>query len=270
LQFSLFVYPRYSHYYFGDYYDNAYLGIGIYPRFQSEGSHMWYDPFYTYDRWQNRRTEPRWQEHERQQYDLRRADTSLRPPTTYREMETRQARLPEPQRKDLQIARPLTAVVAAKATPLSFQKINSSTQKKIATEATSVQKFSEDRTRWESTPTVQKTAQPPTERKGPVTPQIGRKEPAPPPVAGISSVSPPMERTPLFVSPRAVQVTKPETVKIPKPPITGKPAASLKREVAPPPKPAEERQSTRDSKNPDTTRTNEPASQSSNSQRKNP
>ena len=33
LQVSLFAYPRYSHYYFGDYYDDAYLRIGIYPRF---------------------------------------------------------------------------------------------------------------------------------------------------------------------------------------------------------------------------------------------
>jgi hypothetical protein len=40
-----------------------------------------------------------------------------------------------------------------------------------------------------------------------------------------------------LVSPRAVQATKPETVKIPRPPITGKPA--------------EERLSTRDSKNQD-------------------
>jgi hypothetical protein len=44
-------------------------------------------------------------------------------------------------------------------------------------------------------------------------------------------------------------VTKPETVKIPKPPIVGRAAGSSKREAGPPPKPAEERQSTRDSKN---------------------
>ena len=69
------------------------------------------------------------------------------------------------------------------------------------------------------------------------------------PAEGKTSVSPPAERTPPFVSPRAVQVTKPETVKISRPPITGKPANSGKREVSPPPKSAAERQSTRDSKN---------------------
>ncbi len=249
LQFSLFAYPRYSHYYFGDYYDDAYLRIGIYPRFESERSHTWYDPIYRYDRWQNRRTEPRWEEHERHEYDLRRADKDLRPARTYHEMETRQARLPEPQRRDLQTAQPLTAVVAAKATPLSFQKIDSGTQRKIATQATSVHKFGEERKRWESAAMGQKTAQPPTEPKGPVAPLIERKEPVPAPVEGSSSVSPPMERTPPFVSPRAVRVTKPETVKIPRPSITGKPADSGTREVGPPPKPAEERQRTRGTKN---------------------
>jgi hypothetical protein len=90
-----------------------------------------------------------------------------------------------------------------------------------------------------------------------VTPRIERKEPVPAPVEGRSSVSPPTERTPPFVSPRAVQVTKPETVKIRRPPITGKPANSGKREVGPPPKPAEERQRTRDSKNQDANKNKE-------------
>ncbi len=240
LQLSLFAYPRYSHYYFGDYYDDAYLRIGIYPRFESERSHTWYDPFYTYDCWQNRHTEPRWEEHERHEYDLRRADKDLRPARTYHEMETRQARLPEPQRRDLQVARPLTVVVAARATPMTFQKINSGAQRRIATQATSMQKFGEQRNRWESTATTQKTTPPTTQRTGPVTPQAERREPAPAP-KGASSVSPPMERTPPFVSPRAVQATQPETVKI------SRPARPGKREVTPPAKPAAERQSTRDS-----------------------
>jgi len=211
---------------------------------------MWYDPIYNYDRWQNRRTEPRWEERERHEYDLRRADKDLRPARTYREMETRQARLPEPRRGDPQMARPLSAVVAAKATPLSFQKIDSGTQRKIATQATGAHKFREERNRWESTATGPKTPQSPTEHQGSVTPRIERKEPVPAPVEARSSASPPPpERTPPFVSPRAVQATRPETVRIPRPPITGRPANLGKRELGPPPKPAEERQSTRDSKN---------------------
>jgi hypothetical protein len=258
LQFSLFAYPRYSHYYFGDYYDDAYLRIGIYPRFWSERNAGWYDPFYKYDRWQNRRTEPRWEEHERHEYDLRRADKDLRPPRTYHEMEARQARLPEAQRRDPQMARPLTAVVANKATPLRFEQINDKARGKIATQTTSVQKFRDKRNRWESSATGQKTAQPATGREGSVTPQIERKEPLSIPMEDRSPVnSPVVERTPPFVSPRAVHVTKPETVKIPRPPITGKPANVGKREVSSPPRPAEERQRTQASRNRGTNKSKE-------------
>jgi hypothetical protein len=257
LELSLFAYPRYSHYYFGDYYDDAYLRLGIYPRFESERSHTWYDPIYEYDRWRNRRADPRWEENQRHQYDLRRSDQTLRPPRTYREMETRQAKLPEPQRRDVQMARPLSTVVADKATPLKFGQLNSGDRKKITTQATDLHKFRDQRTRWESTAPEQKTAQPPTERKGLVTPPIERKESGPTPVEGRSSASPPVERMPPFVPPRAVWATKPETVTIPTPPITGKPANSGAREVGPPSKPAEERQSTRDGRNQDTNRNKE-------------
>ena len=68
---SLFAYPRYSHYYFGDYYDDAYLRLGIYPWFDSRRLHTWYDPIYEHDRWQNRRSEPRWEERERDEYSQR-------------------------------------------------------------------------------------------------------------------------------------------------------------------------------------------------------
>jgi hypothetical protein len=304
LQVSLFTYPRYSHYYFGDYYDDAYLRIGIFPRFESEGSHTWYDPIYEYDRWQNRRTDPRWEENERHQYDLRRADKTLRPPRTYREMTARQAKLPEPQRRDLQMARPLSTVAANKATPLKFEPLSSGERKKITTQATNLHKFRDQRNRWESTATTKKAVQPLAESKGAVTPPSERKDSAPasadrrgqatpppvstpterrgtvtPPTASAPTdrkgpatgptastpterksattpptASTPTERTSGFVSPRELKVTKPETVKIPKPPIVGKSAPASKRETAPPAKPVEERQTSRDTKSKDTSK----------------
>jgi hypothetical protein len=182
LRLSLFTCPRYSHYYFGDYYDDAYLSIGIYPWFESERIHTWYDPIYVYDRWHNYQTEPRWEEHERHEYDLRRSDRDLRPPRTYHEMEVRQAnRLPEQQQNNFRMAEPLTAVAASKETLLKFEHINTKAQHKIATQATAVHTFSAERNRWESTPVRQKTVQPPTEHKGPVTQPSEHKEPVPAP-----------------------------------------------------------------------------------------
>jgi hypothetical protein len=209
LQFSLFTCPRYCHYYFGDYYDDVYISIGIYPWFECERRHTWYDPIYEYDRWHFRRTDPSWEEHIRNEYNIRHADKNLRPPRTYHEMETRLAKLPEPQRKNLQTARPLTAVVNDKATSFKFEHINNDVRNKLTVQATDVHKFREERSRWEFAPVGQKTVQPPTEHRGTVTQPTENKE----------LVSPSTESKPTFVPPREVHLTGPERVNIPSPPI---------------------------------------------------
>ena len=150
LQLGLFTCPRYSHYYFGDYYDDFYISIGIYPRFECERRHTWYDPIYQHDRWRHRRTEPGWEEHQRREYDIRRTDKDLRPPRTYHEMEARQAKLPEPQRGSIQMARPMSAVVADKSAPMKFEQIKADARQKLSREVTDVRKFGEERSRWES------------------------------------------------------------------------------------------------------------------------
>ncbi|MFZ0035553.1 MAG: hypothetical protein WAK60_11285 [Sedimentisphaerales bacterium] len=192
LRLSLFTYPRYCHYYFGDYYDDAYLSIGIFPRYEAERIHSWYDPIYVYDRWHHR-DEPRWEEHERHEYDLRHADKDLRPPRTYHEMEIRQAKLPEQQRNNFRMAESLTVVIAGKGTSLKFEHINAKAQRKITTQATAVHKFSAERNRWESAPASQKIVQPPMEHKGPVTPLPEHKEPVTTPAEHKGPVMPPAE-----------------------------------------------------------------------------
>jgi len=271
LQVNLFTRPRYCHYYFGDYYDDAYLSIGIFPQFESEQFHTWYDPIYMYDRWHNHQAEPRWEEYERHEYDLRRANKDLRPPKTYHEMETRQARMPEDQRRNIHIARPLTEAAASRAT-MRFEQINTKTRRKITTQATEVQKFSDKRNLWESAPTTEKTtqraegfkglfAQPsehkepvstPAEHKSPVMQPSEHREPVSQPVERKSSVTQPADNTPVFISPRKVRATKPETVKIPKSPIVGKSVDSDKSKAdRPPNNPADERKQVDDTRNKD-------------------
>jgi hypothetical protein len=272
LQVNLFTYPRYSHYYFGDYYDDAYLSIGIFPRHEAERIHTWYDPIYVYDRWHHR-DEPRWEENERHEYDLRHSDKDLRPSRTYHEMETRQASMPEQQRKNFRMAEPLTTVAANKETPLKFERIDTKEQQNITAHATEASKFREERNRWESAPITQKTVQPPTERKGSVTQPSAEhkepvsapmeqkgsakqpskdKEPVSAPMEQKGSVTKPADNTPAVVSPREVRVTRPEKVKIPKPPIADKSVDSDKSKAGPPPKPpAEERQQVGDTRDKD-------------------
>jgi hypothetical protein len=259
LRVNLFTYPRYTHYCFGDYYDDVYLRIGIYPRYESGRVHTWYDPIYVHDRWRNRSTLAVWERNERHEYDLRRADKDLRPPRTYHEMEVRQARLPGPQRENLQIARTFTA----RTTSLRLEPLKSAERKKITRQATDVHKFGEQRHRWESPATSHRTVAPLPQSKAGGAPLAERREqmrppgerkdattpPATPaPREGKSSVATRTEHTPEFVSPRDVKMTKPETVRIPRPPIIGRSISENRQEVGPPSKPDAEQRSTRNMK----------------------
>ena len=134
---DLFVYPRYCHYFFGDYYDDIYLRVGIYPWCDSIRVRRWYDPIYVYDRWRHRRSDPRWDQHQRDEYDRRRADTHHRPPRTYREMEKGLAEMPDSERHGHRLARPLASVVSGNEGPRRFVRISDDeTRRRIAREAT--------------------------------------------------------------------------------------------------------------------------------------
>lgn len=150
LTISLFASPRYSHYYFGDYYDESYIRVGIYPWFESERLRTWYDPIYQHDRWRNRRGDPKWDDHRRHDYEVRRDDRNLRPARTYREMEDRVAKAPEPQRRSLQVARPLETVVAMKDPRVRFQAVSDDDRRKFTRQEAEVHKFSQERNKWES------------------------------------------------------------------------------------------------------------------------
>jgi hypothetical protein len=215
LSVNLFAYPRYSHYYFGDYYDDVYLRVGIYPHFESQRRHTWYDPIYTYDRWHYGRTDNRWEEHQREQYDRRRSDRDLRPARTYREMETRTARMPEAQRRNVQLAQPIQTIVERKASPMRFEQINTDARQKISRQAADTHKLRDERAKWESTkstghepagprsdrtptpPTVDRgrgSEAPPADRGRTVTPPVDRKGSETPPAERGRTVTPPVDR----------------------------------------------------------------------------
>jgi hypothetical protein len=208
---NLFTYPRYSHYYFGDYYDDAYLTIGIYPRFGGGRVHAWYDPIYEHDRWRHRRTNPRWEENQRHEYDRRRGDKHLRPARTYREQTTRLARLPESQRSTMEVARLLTTAVARNTFPAKFEQIKTAARQRIAQQATRVQVFRQERTRWEATSVAQRTGRQAAERRDHSSPAERRQ-----------AVTPSAQHKPTFAPPREVHRAQPERVRISAAPIAGK------------------------------------------------
>jgi hypothetical protein len=104
---------------------------------------------------------------------------------------------------------------------------------KISKQSTDLRKFSDDRSRWESSKAPPKSAQPnvterkgpstqPTERKESVTPSAERKQPITPPSEQHDKMPPSTERKAESPSHQENNATKSERVNIPSPPITGK------------------------------------------------
>ena len=271
LKINLFTYPRYSHYYFGDCYDDASLSIGIYPWFECERLHTWYDPVFVYERWNARKEGPAWETRERKDYDVRRADPAQRPPRTFSEQQVRMAKMPEVQRAHFQVAQPLKTFVAARTTPMKFEQINAVERQKVAVQAKEVHNFRDQRTQWEApkkgpatpaerkgpeapaehkveTPAEHKGPETPAEHKGPVTPAEHKVETpaehkgpeAPAERKGPEAPKGPTENKPVIVPPREVHVTAPEKVKIPPAPIAHKTDQPSPPERVAPTHPAEE------------------------------
>ena len=147
---GLFAYPRYSHYYFGDYYDDEYERMGIFPWFEFERLHGWYCPIFAYERSHRFHSDPRWEENERHDYQERRANVNLRPARTYRAMEENLARLPAPQRALLRLARPLAEVVHNVAGPVKFEPVNRDSHERVVRQAGDETRFRDERSRWEA------------------------------------------------------------------------------------------------------------------------
>ena len=158
---NLFACPREAHYYFGDYYDTAYVQAGIYPWFDCVRIGTWYDPVFVYARWDHGRTDPRWEDHERHEFALRQEDHTRRPPQTYREQQARTVHLPEPERNSHQLTRPLSTAVAAPAAPVKFEHVDAPAHQKVVQQSQESHDFREARSRWETAaPTAPKPVGP--------------------------------------------------------------------------------------------------------------
>lgn len=233
LTLNLFVSPLQDQYYFGDYYGDAYSREGYYPWHQARDHHEWYDPIYVHRQWQHR-GDNKWAENRRADYEHRRDDKTLRPARTYTAMQAQVARLPEKDRGQVQMARPMKDFVADKTTPFKFTPVDAKTREATANQAKDVHAYKDKRAQWEAPAAVPKPGPVVTPREPVPTPKESPKEP--PKV--IAPTEPP--RTPDHgIVPReqpAGQDTQPQKVKIPKPPVAVREPVSDK-ELTPPAKP---------------------------------
>ncbi|HEX4825354.1 MAG TPA: hypothetical protein VFV19_13705 [Candidatus Polarisedimenticolaceae bacterium] len=256
----LFACPRYTHYYFGDYYDEAYVRAGIFPRFDGDRVHTWYDPDYQRDRSRYSRTDPHWEEHQRQEYARRQNDASLRPVRTYRELQARSEAVPEAQRRSVALAGPVRVIAARQASPLSFKQVNPAQRQQIAASGSQVHRFHDDRANWEAPGGVRATAPPMGESRGRATRESGSAGSAPrSSTESSAAVAHPTEeqthaprgearsqtgglaQAPRFVAPHPVSLTKPERVTIPTPPVVAKAVERSNDGQRVPPPPVSER-----------------------------
>lgn len=206
LDFCLFTYPRYCHYYFGDYYSDFYLGIGIYPWYECRTRHFWYDPIFTYNHWRYRNTIPHWTAHIEHEYSLRRADVNLRPPRTYRDLETRLARAPENQRRELRTVEPLRDNIEGRRNTVQMSRMSNNERQRIPNQSNRVNGYRQERSRIETRQPIQErgrveTRQP--QERGQSSRQPGVSAPRTPESRQPSTGR--IETTPRIESPRPSQ-----------------------------------------------------------------
>jgi len=224
LTLNLFISPERHHYYFGDYYGSEYSRKGYHPWYEVREHHDWYDPIFVHQQWQHR-DDPQWGEHQREGYDRRRDDQSLRPARTYEAMRTQAAHLPEKDRGGVQLARPMKEVVSEKTTPFKFNALDAKTREATASQAKEVHAYKDKRSQWESPSAASKAGPEPKEL--PKQPAREVVPPEKPQTPGHGTVVP---------EPPVGPDVQAQKVKIPKPPIAVREPVSDK-DLTPPPKP---------------------------------
>jgi hypothetical protein len=253
LRLNLFVYPRYHHYYFGDYYDDAYARVGILPWFKSQTVHTWYDPLFVYDRWHFQRTDPHWAENQARGFEDRRSNRDLRPARTYVGLQAQMARLPANRRPERPLVESVKTYATSQHTPMKFERITTVERQQIAVKAADVRSLRDQRGQWEAQPVAHRAANVPTPRAGtttktesartearPVTkPEPPTKSGAPPNAAQVAKTTR-EARPPAVVPARQVRVTQPERETVTSPPRTPQPAQERFIPKQPPSRPVQE------------------------------
>ncbi|MCX5654425.1 MAG: hypothetical protein NTY65_07240, partial [Planctomycetota bacterium] len=174
LSIALFSRPRYSHYYFGDYFEARYVSMGIVPWYECRTRRDWYDPIYFHAAWSHRH-EARWEDREREHYDLLRRDVAARPPRTFALQAGVQRAavqtLGRPAPRPAMMAAPLSEVVARKTSAMRFEKIDEGRRTDLQKYATSLRTYRDQRVTVETASAKARPA-------GPARPTIAQPVPA--------------------------------------------------------------------------------------------
>lgn len=142
---ALFVRPAWGHYYFGDYYDARYAGLGFSPWLDYRIGGRWHDPAWNYYRWRHRE-DPRWERDIRQAYVTRRQDTTARPPRTFAEQERRAV---SPTGAQIALVQPVAKLQSLQTSKIKLQTVSKTEVQQFRKSAVNVQTFGQQRSKVE-------------------------------------------------------------------------------------------------------------------------
>jgi hypothetical protein len=140
----LFLRPRYSHYYFGDYYAASYVQGGFYASFSFQSSHYGYDPIYSHQRWEHRQ-DREWEHRVVTSYDYRRDHETARPPRTWAAQRNLGPGTAESRQNHVMVATPIDQLAKRKDGPMRFQPVAKAERQQLAQRGQEVQKSRDQR-----------------------------------------------------------------------------------------------------------------------------
>jgi len=168
----LFVRPRYSHYYFGDYYDVSYQNAGFYSRLAFHSSRYGYDPIFAHERWRHR-DDRDWGRRVEDEFHNRRDHIEARPPRTWTAQRTRDTSGVKSREDGPVIAASLDQWVKINDRSMRFKAVHTAEEQDLAQRGTEVRKFREERRTVEAQPPDRRADGPATET-APTKVRIGR------------------------------------------------------------------------------------------------
>lgn len=140
----LFLRPRYSHYYFGDYYAPSYQQSGFYASFTFQSGRHGYDPFYAHQRWAHR-ADREWDRRIAASYQYRRDHEAARPPRTWAAQRRIDSRTAEFTQNRLEVAVSIDQLTKRKDGPMRFQPVARKERQQLVQRNQEVQKSREQR-----------------------------------------------------------------------------------------------------------------------------
>ncbi|MBO0697710.1 MAG: YXWGXW repeat-containing protein, partial [Zavarzinella sp.] len=146
---SLFVRPRFHHYFFGDFYADTYSRAGIYPWWAFHASRYGFDPLFAQTNFVFSRRDPQWANQVREAFLFRRDNEAARPPRTFRQYSEWARRGQGEAAQRIALAAPLTEVARNRDFPTQLVRVDERQSQVIRNSINQIHQFRDQRVKIE-------------------------------------------------------------------------------------------------------------------------